>query len=421
MSTENGAPASPFVDLSRHADVSAWLRRPLQSSVRDGAWRTRAGARRGGSLRESAGAPAPASAFDDVLPLNDFLKDLNREKRRSDRTKAPLSLALYKVDEDARRTVEFLEVLNDLTRETDILGHVGDDMIALLCPDTDATGIKAVLRKIDASAMGLAFRPITAVTHPDLLFDSLTEGTLTAGEKPSCAGIARLPPALVADRPGRDKHGYGLKRPIDIAGALLGILLTAPVMLITALVVALTSPGPVIFRQRRLGQGGRPFVFYKFRSMVVNGDDRIHRDFVADLIKGEERRGDDEAKSPSPPREIYKMKSDPRVTPIGRFIRKTSIDELPQLFNVLKGDMSLVGPRPPIPYEAARYQAWHLRRLLSAKPGLTGLWQVEGRSKVSFNEMVRMDLRYIRDCSLDMDIRILFKTVKVVARCEGAA
>ena len=151
--------------------------------------------------------------------------------------------------------------------------------------------------------------------------------------------------------------------------------------------------------------------------MAAGGDDRIHRAYVADLIDG---KPDPRESSGDTGQRLYKLQSDPRITPVGRFIRKTSIDELPQLFNVLKGDMSLVGPRPPIPYEAARYQAWHLRRLLSAKPGMTGLWQVEGRSKVSFDEMVRMDLRYIRDCSLDMDLRILAKTVKVVLRCEGA-
>ena len=117
---------------------------------------------------------------------------------------------------------------------------------------------------------------------------------------------------------------------------------------------------------------------------------------------------------------IYKLKADPRVTPIGRFIRKSSIDELPQLFNVLNGDMSLVGPRPPIPYEAAQYQPWHLRRIMTVKPGITGIWQVEGRSKVAFSEMVRMDLRYIRECSLALDIKILLKTVLVVLRGEGA-
>ena len=364
--------------------------------------------------------PEQDAPFGDALPLTDFLKDMEREKRRSDRCKAPLSLALYQLDGDARRTMAFLEFVHRITRETDIIGHVGNDLIALLCPDTDAAGIRSVLRKIDESAQGLAFKRVAVVTHPDVLFDKIRDGELTGDPSRQADGRAdaiRLAPAFVSDRPERNRHGYALKRSIDLAGALAGIVLLSPLMLLAAAAVALTSRGPIIFRQTRLGQGGRPFTFYKFRSMVANGDDRIHRAFVAGLIDGEPDRREPGADAEE---RLYKLTSDPRITTVGRFIRKTSIDELPQLFNVLKGDMSLVGPRPPIPYEAARYQAWHLRRLLSAKPGLTGLWQVEGRSKVSFNEMVRMDLRYIRDCSLELDLRILMKTVKVVLRCEGA-
>ena len=364
--------------------------------------------------------PEQDAPFGDALPLRDFLKYMEREKRRSDRCKAPLSLALYQLDGDARRTMSFLDYVHRITRETDVVGHVGKDLLALLCPDTDAGGIRAVLRKIDESGQGLAIKMIAVVTHPDVLFDKIRDGELTRDPATPSDGRAeavRLTPAFVADRPERSRQGYALKRSIDVAGALAGIVVLSPLMLLAAAAVALTSRGPVIFRQTRLGQGGRPFTFYKFRSMLVSSDDRIHRAFVASLIDGEPDRREAGADAEE---RLYKLTTDPRITTVGRFIRKTSIDELPQLFNVLGGDMSLVGPRPPIPYEAARYQAWHLRRLLSAKPGLTGLWQVEGRSKVSFNEMVRMDLRYIRDCSLGLDIKILLKTVMVVTRCEGA-
>jgi len=374
--------------------------------------------RRDRGLAPSIEETAP---FGDALPLKDFRKDLEREKRRSDRSKAPLSLAVYQLDDDARRMVAFLEVLHRVTRETDVVGHVGKDMIALLCPDTDSSGIRSALRKIEASAQGLAVKTIAVVTHPDVLFDKISAGELSLEPRAHADGSAaaiRLTPAFVSDPPDRNGHGYALKRTIDVVGAVVAIVLLSPLMLLAALAVALTSRGPIIFRQTRLGQGGRPFAFYKFRSMAVGGDDRIHRAYVADLIHG---KPDADGKTGDPERRLYKLQSDPRITPVGRFIRKTSIDELPQLFNVLKGDMSLVGPRPPIGYEAACYQAWHLRRLLTAKPGLTGLWQVEGRSKVSFDEMVRMDLRYIRDCSLNLDLRILAKTVKVVLHCEGAA
>jgi lipopolysaccharide/colanic/teichoic acid biosynthesis glycosyltransferase len=149
--------------------------------------------------------------------------------------------------------------------------------------------------------------------------------------------------------------------------------------------------------------------------MRTDADDSIHRDFVANLIRRDEAAGLANGTTAT-----FKIKADPRITPIGRFIRRSSIDELPQLFNVLKGEMSLVGPRPPIPYEAAQYQPWHLRRVVSVKPGMTGIWQVEGRSRVPFNEMVRMDLRYIRECSLALDLQLMFKTVMVVLRGIGA-
>ena len=207
---------------------------------------------------------------------------------------------------------------------------------------------------------------------------------------------------------------YRSKRLLDIVGASLALIFFAPLMIAVALAIAGTTRGGVIFRQTRLGKGGVPFTFYKFRSMIPRADDGIHRSYVAKLITGAPPSKEDGAGAP------YKLQRDPRITWIGRLIRKTSIDELPQLFNVLKGDMSLVGPRPPIPYEAAHYQPWHLHRVLDLTPGITGLWQVEGRSRVTFNEMVRMDLRYCRECSLALDIRILLRTVLVVARCEGA-
>ena len=343
----------------------------------------------------------------DALPPNEFLKDLQREKRRAERSRTSLSIVLYRLDDgpakSAKNASALLEVLHRSKRETDIVGHVGDDTIAVLCPDTDERGAHCFMHKIAASVSEQTFHAITA-TYPDDLFETLGKGATAA---------RAFQPLLVAET---TPQPYPLKRALDIVGALMALSLLWPVMLLAALAVAVTSRGPIVFKQTRLGQGGQPFTFYKFRSMVTNGDDRIHREFVASLIKGVSETGDTVPPGPA----TYKIKSDPRVTPVGRFIRRTSIDELPQLFNVLKGDMSLVGPRPPIPYEATQYQPWHLRRILAIKPGITGLWQVDGRSRVSFNDMVRMDLRYIHDCSLGLDIRILLKTVMVVFRCEGA-
>jgi lipopolysaccharide/colanic/teichoic acid biosynthesis glycosyltransferase len=200
------------------------------------------------------------------------------------------------------------------------------------------------------------------------------------------------------------------KRAIDIAGSLMAIVALSPALVVIGALVKLSSRGPVLFKQRRIGEAGQEFTFLKFRSMFVNSDPAIHQEYVRKLITQQldEKGG------------TYKIINDPRVTPIGRFLRKTSLDELPQFFNVLMGDMSLVGPRPPIPYELETYSLWHRRRVLEAKPGITGIWQIYGRSRTTFDEMVRMDLRYVREQSLWLDIKLLFKTPLAAARGRGA-
>jgi lipopolysaccharide/colanic/teichoic acid biosynthesis glycosyltransferase len=186
-------------------------------------------------------------------------------------------------------------------------------------------------------------------------------------------------------------------------------------MLLVALLIKITSPGPVLFRQKRLGFLGKPFTFLKFRSMKVDSDHSIHRQYVTKLINGSKGAvNNGTAKQP-----VYKITNDPRVTWLGRFLRKSSLDELPQFFNVLSGDMSLVGPRPPIPYEYDIYKRWHCRRVLEVKPGITGLWQVNGRSRTIFNEMVRLDLTYVRTWSLWLDMKILLRTPWAVVSTKG--
>jgi lipopolysaccharide/colanic/teichoic acid biosynthesis glycosyltransferase len=204
------------------------------------------------------------------------------------------------------------------------------------------------------------------------------------------------------------------KRCMDVAGSLCALAFGLPLFAAVALAVKLTSKGPVFFRQQRLGQYGRKFTFLKFRSMCVNNDATIHQEFVKRLIAG------DAGENQSTAAPTYKLTADPRVTPIGRFLRKTSLDELPQFLNVLMGDMSLVGPRPPVPYEAECYSVWHRTRLLGAKPGITGLWQVAGRSRVKFDDMVRMDLQYANSWSLWLDIKILLLTPVAVLTANGA-
>jgi exopolysaccharide biosynthesis polyprenyl glycosylphosphotransferase len=208
---------------------------------------------------------------------------------------------------------------------------------------------------------------------------------------------------------------YTAKAIFDVAVAAILLVVLAPFFaLIAAGIKLFGGPGPVLFRQSRAGHGGKPFDFYKFRTMRTDINDDIHRDYAKNFVGGEQLN-----LSEAPDTPVYKMKRDPRVTAIGSILRKTSLDELPQLFNVLRGEMSLVGPRPPILYELQYYKEWHKRRL-DAKPGLTGLWQVSGRSSVPFNEMVLLDLYYIDHWSLKLDFEILLRTIPVILFGKGA-
>lgn len=209
------------------------------------------------------------------------------------------------------------------------------------------------------------------------------------------------------------------KRAFDIIFAVIGLLILSVPLLIISLLIKLTSRGPVFFKQTRIGKDGKPFEFYKFRSMKVNNDDKMHREFVKNLIResvGES--GKQSVIGQDGKVQVRKMTNDPRITAVGSFLRKTSLDELPQLLNVLKGEMSLVGPRPCMPYEWEVYEAWHRRRL-SVTPGCTGLWQVSGRSTVGFNDMVILDLYYIDNMSPLMDLKLIVKTFPVMLLAKG--
>jgi exopolysaccharide biosynthesis polyprenyl glycosylphosphotransferase len=202
------------------------------------------------------------------------------------------------------------------------------------------------------------------------------------------------------------RAGGFMKRAFDVTFTLFVAVLGLPFYLLIALLIKLTSEGPVLFVQERVGQDGRTFRFFKFRTMLVDNSDHQHRSFAEDFIKGRLMSDGDEGR-------VFKLQNDPRVTSIGRFLRKTSLDELPQFINVLRGEMTLVGPRPPLAYELAHYKEWHRGRL-AVKPGLTGLWQVSGRSTVPFDEMVMLDLYYIENWSLALDLKIILRTVPVM-------
>jgi lipopolysaccharide/colanic/teichoic acid biosynthesis glycosyltransferase len=224
-----------------------------------------------------------------------------------------------------------------------------------------------------------------------------------------------LYPDLDPDADGK-KASRALKRSIDVAGSLCALIFAAPLLLIIAAAIKLTSRGPVLFCQQRVGQHGRWFTFLKFRSMHSSCDPAVHQEYVTSLITEDIAAEKTEDGRPR----VFKLTNDPRITPLGRFLRKSSLDEWPQFFNVLKGDMSLVGPRPAIPYEVECYSAWHRQRVLAVKPGITGLWQITGRSRMPFSDMVRLDLRYARTWSPWLDLKILLQTPRAVILGDGA-
>jgi exopolysaccharide biosynthesis polyprenyl glycosylphosphotransferase len=219
--------------------------------------------------------------------------------------------------------------------------------------------------------------------------------------------LANLQPSL--------QRGWRLKskRCFDIAFAFLGGLVLLPMLALVAAAIKLTSPGPILYQQKRIGWHGKEFTLYKFRSMVANNDDRVHRKYMEALIRGGEPAGFGQGGQ-----KVYKLVNDPRITPVGRLLRATSLDEFPQLLNVIRGDMSLVGPRPCLSYEWDLYEDWQRSRL-DVLPGITGLWQVSGRSRVPFEEMVLLDLHYIANWSWSLDLALLLRTVPVVLNGSG--
>lgn len=227
------------------------------------------------------------------------------------------------------------------------------------------------------------------------------------GDTAKRSGVLLLPPTVVPI----SRRNYALKRVFDFFAALLGLIVLSPVLLVFTIFVRLDSPGPAIFKQQRVGQGGRRFTCWKFRTMHQDADDRYHREQAAKFLQGQvvaEENG----------RPVYKLAADPRITHMGKFLRATSLDELPQLVNVLQGTMSIVGPRPAIPYEVEQYRYRHSYRLL-VKPGITGVWQVYGRSVVDFETLVSMDLSYVTDGTFWLDLKLILKTFLVVFQRTG--
>jgi Sugar transferases involved in lipopolysaccharide synthesis len=326
------------------------------------------------------------------------------------------SASLFSGGEKAQLIEKVLHALGHSTRETDVKGwYKTESVMGVVFTELGLAEGKpvadALLAKTsEALGRALSLEQINEIRLSFHFFPEDQENDRSGG---------MLDPALYPDlmrTPDPKKSARLLKRVMDVAGSISALALLSPVLAVIAVAIRLTSKGPILFRQTRIGQYGRRFTFLKFRSMYSNSDHAVHQEYVKLLISGETgSRQQAESRQ-----NVYKLTNDTRVTRLGRFLRRTSLDELPQLLNVLRGEMSLVGPRPPIPYEFQSYAIWHRRRLLSVKPGITGLWQVEGRSRVKFDDMVRLDLAYAASWSPWMDVKILFRTPRAVFSGEGA-
>lgn len=357
-----------------------------------------------------------------LLNEDGFVSMLYLERRRSERTQKRFVLVLVDVswvmaEGQQGETLRKLACgICQITRETDILGwYVQKNVIGIIGTELgDATPQVIRQRFLEKLRTTLehGFGKEQAATI-SVSFHFYPEDANEADNDHS-ANIALYPE--VARRTARKRFAFAIKRMIDIVGSAAALVAFAPVFTIIGVAIKLTSKGPVLFKQERLGQYGTKFKVLKFRSMHTNCDSRIHETYVNQFIAGgvESNLGTNGAKP------VFKLQKDPRITRLGHFLRKTSLDELPQFWNVLVGDMSLVGPRPALAYEFRAYDMWHRRRVLEIKPGITGLWQVTGRSRTRFDEMVRLDLKYARGWSIWLDLKILAQTPGAVFTGEGA-
>ena len=351
----------------------------------------------------------------DLLREEPFLNVLHIEQKRTERSGRRFVLLMIHcsdilTDGDPRKSLEDILVsLKASIRATDITGwYKHGAILGIIFTELGSADRRTVTQALHSKVTkALSTALTTDQAHQAVLSFHVFPDDRDNDDVDPGSG-SRLPADPVEARIPR-KTAKAVKRLIDITGSASALVLLAPLLAAIAAAVRLTSKGPVLFKQQRIGHHGRHFSFWKFRSMQCDNNPAIHEEFVKTLIASQ--NGD---------QKLYKIANDPRVTPIGRFLRRTSLDELPQLFNVLIGDMSLVGPRPPIPYEVKYYDTWHRRRVLAAKPGITGLWQVKGRSRVGFDDMVRLDLRYAISWSLWLDLKILLQTPLAVLGGEGA-
>ena len=405
--------------------------------------------------------------------VEEFQNILKREKNRSNRTNLPISYVFMELIRYTSNTqkipkkeyLEFLKIfimlLTNHTRDYDIKTLIDQYRIAILLIDTSIDGAKAFIEKISQKFFDnfgrngkeeyLSILKLIEISSYPLyqINDSYNiQGTPVVLKKLEFIGneksdhnllslrqtsdlhlswklIEPSGSALVVDLPIFWKFSFSnkqlfdyelLKRMIDVFGSVFGLILFSPLMVLIALMIKISSRGPILFKQKRVGYLGKKFIFLKFRTMYVNSDEIVHKEYVKKLIQGKT----EEINNGTEDKPLYKLEDDSRITSVGKILRKLSLDELPQFLNVLSGSMSLVGPRPPIQYELEEYKNWHHRRIMEVRPGITGLWQVYGRSRTTFDQMVRLDIQYIRTQSLWLDMKIFLKTPFAMISGKGA-
>ncbi len=356
--------------------------------------------------------------------IEDYFNEMIRiERKRTERSKRPFLLLLLEIDElmNEENGSHFLSgitsILLSCTREIDIKGwYKHNRVIGIILPEINENNIDSARSSISQKLHERLQEKLgsRALKKIKFIFYCFPEenGKDSLPGSPNSIFYPEF-----EKKPISKVISNFLKRTLDIGGSAVALLFLSPLFLIIALLIKISSKGPAIFCHERIGKLGKRFIFLKFRSMYDKNDPKKHEEFIEKFING---KAGFEDNSGGGREKVYKIKNDSRVTPIGRYLRKSSLDELPQFINVLKGDMSLVGPRPPLPYELEKYDLWHRRRVIKVKPGITGLWQVDGRSLTSFDEMVRLDIQYTREWSLWLDIKILLKTPLAVLSGKGA-
>jgi lipopolysaccharide/colanic/teichoic acid biosynthesis glycosyltransferase len=333
---------------------------------------------------------------------DEFSAVLKRERTRVDRNGHMFSLVVFDIGKKPQKTIILRNIIRLIVRRlrtSDEIGWIDEGRIGVLLIHTPMEGARifaeAILDMVSSESSSLDY---DIYIYPDKKQTIEKKKNHEDDEQ----NLRKYPNSILAMQPLLVRKMPAWKRTFDIIGSLSGLILLFPFFLLIALFIKMISPGPIFFKQKRIGYGGKPFTVWKFRSMKVNADNTHHKQYLAELIK-------DNTNSENISKPMLKLDDDPQIIPFGNILRKSGIDELPQLINVLTGDMSLVGPRPPILYEVEEYLCWHNGRL-DIVPGMTGLWQVSGKNQLSFKEMVRLDIQYSKKLSLFQDIKILIKT-----------